>query len=143
MVGRPVPLYLLDTNICIYIAKRRPPEVLRRFEELPEGALGMSLITYGELLYGAERSSSRDKALEVLQQLASAIGILELPTAVAEHYGEIRAALEREGRPIGNNDLWIAAHARAAGLTLVTNNEREFRRVERLAVENWVAANSP
>lgn len=143
MVARPSPLYLLDTNICIYIAKRRPPEVLRRFEEVAEGTLGMSLVTYGELLYGAERSASREKALEVLRRLASAIRILELPLAAADHYGEIRAALERVGRPIGNNDLWIAAHARAAGMTLVTNNEREFRRVAGLGVENWVAADSP
>lgn len=143
MVGLRAPRYLLDTNICIYIAKRRPPEVLRRFEQLDEGSLGMSLITYGELLFGAERSESRAKALATLGQLATAIPILELPLAAASHYGEIRARLERGGRPIGNNDLWIAAHARAAGMALVTNNEREFRRVEGLEVENWVAPPLP
>ncbi|MBC7215721.1 type II toxin-antitoxin system tRNA(fMet)-specific endonuclease VapC [Extensimonas perlucida] len=131
--------YLLDTNICIYIAKHHPPAVRARFEQLSADALAMSVITLGELQHGAEKSQSRPKALLALQQLQSAIQVMPLTPAAGEHYGQIRSSLERAGQPIGNNDLWIAAHARAEGWVLVTNNEREFRRVEGLAVENWVA----
>lgn len=130
--------YLLDTNICIYIAKHNPPAVRARFEQLSADALAMSVVTLGELQYGAEKSQARANALAVLQQLQSAIQVMPLTPTVGQHYGQIRSALERAGQPIGNNDLWIAAHARAEGLVLVTNNEREFRRVEGLAVENWV-----
>lgn len=132
------PLYLLDTNICIYVAKKRPPEVLRRFEALEARDIAMSLITYGELLFGAERGAARLMAFEALNQLAAIIQVLPLPQVAARHYGEIRAELGRSGRPIGNNDLWIAAHARATEMIIVTNNEREFRRIEGLRVENWV-----
>ena len=132
--------YLLDTNICIYIAKHNPPAVRARFEQLSADALAMSVVTLGELQHGAEKSQARDKALAVLQQLQGAIQVMPLAPAAGAHYGQIRAALERTGQPIGNNDLWIAAQARAEGLVLVTNNEREFRRVPGLAVENWVAA---
>lgn len=132
--------YLLDTNICIYIAKHNPPAVRARFEQLSADALAMSVVTLGELQHGAEKSQARDKALAVLQQLQGAIQVMPLAPAAGAHYGQIRAALERTGQPIGNNDLWIAAHARAEGLVLVTNNEREFRRVPGLAVENGVAA---
>lgn len=131
--------FLLDTNICIYIAKHNPPGVRARFEQLDAEALAMSVITFGELRHGAEMSQARSKAMAVLQQLQSAIQIVPLTEAVSQHYGEIRSSLERAGQPIGNNDLWIAAHARAEGWVLVTNNEREFRRVKGLAVENWVA----
>ena len=130
--------YLLDTNICIYIAKHNPPAVRARFEQLSADALAMSVITLGELQYGAEKSQARTKALAALQQLQSAIQVMPLTHAVGQHYGQIRSTLERAGQPIGNNDLWIAAHARAEGWVLVTNNEREFCRVEGLAVENWV-----
>ncbi len=130
--------YLLDTNICIYIAKHNPPAVRERFEQLTADALAMSVITLGELRHGAEKSNARDKALGVLEQLQSMIQVEPLTDAAAVHYGQIRSALERAGKPIGNNDLWIAAHARAEGWVLVTNNESEFRRVEGLAVENWV-----
>lgn len=130
--------YQLDTNICIYIAKLNPPAVRARFERLSADALAMSAVTFGELQHGAEKSQARDRALAVLETLQSAIQVMPLTPAVSQHYGQIRAALERVGQPIGNNDLWIAAHARAQGWVLVTNNEREFRRVEGLAVENWV-----
>ena len=132
--------YLLDTNICIYIAKHNPPAVRARFEQLSSDALAMSVVTLGELQHGAEKSQARDKALVVLQQLQGAIQLMPLAPTAGAHYGQIRAALERAGQPIGNNDLWIAAHARAEGWVLVTNNEREFCRVPGLAVENWVAA---
>ncbi len=130
--------YLLDTNICIYIAKHNPPAVRARFEQLRADSLAMSIITLGELQHGAEKSQSRDKALAVLQQLQRAIQVMPLTLEAGLHYGQIRSSLERAGQTIGNNDLWIAAHARAQGWVLVTNNEREFRRVDGLAVENWV-----
>ena len=131
------PRYLLDTNICIYIRQKRPEEVLRRFRKLRPGEAVLSVITYGELLYGATKSAQRVAALERLRELVNLLPALSLPETAAEAYGTIRAELEAKGEMIGNNDLWIAAHAVAAGLTLVTNNEREFRRVRGLKVQNW------
>lgn len=131
------PRYLLDTNICIYIRQKRPEEVQRRFQKLRPGEAVLSVITYGELLYGAEKSQQRLAALERLRELIHLLPALPLPEAAADAYGKIRADLESKGQMIGNNDLWIAAHAVAAGLTLVTNNEREFRRVRGLKVRNW------
>ncbi len=129
--------FLLDTNTCIYIRRKKPEEVLRRFRRLKAGEAGLSVITFGELVYGAEKSAQRAAALELLRELARVLPVMGLPETAAEAYGTIRAELERKGQMIGNNDLWIAAHAKAAGLTLVTNNEREFRRVRGLKVENW------
>lgn len=131
--------YLLDTNICIYIAKHHPPAVRARFARHMASELAMSVITLGELRHGAEKSRAPDKALTTLEQIADNIQVAPLTEAVGQHYGLIRAALEKAGQPIGNNDLWIAAHARAEGWTLVTNNEREFARVEDLQIENWTA----
>jgi tRNA(fMet)-specific endonuclease VapC len=131
------PRYLLDTNICIYIRQKKPEEVLRRFEKLRPGEAALSVITYGELLYGAAKSQQRLAALERLRELIHFLPALPLPETAADAYGRIRAELESKGEMIGNNDLWIAAHAVAAGLTLVTNNEREFRRVRGLKVRNW------
>ncbi len=131
--------YMLDTNICIYIAKERPPQVLTRFEKLEPGEAVISVITWGELRCGAEKSAQREEVLQLLDEFASLVSVEPLPTAAGQAYGAIRATLEAEGRPIGNNDLWIAAHARSAGLTLITNNEREFKRVPELRIENWAA----
>ncbi|MGA4633380.1 type II toxin-antitoxin system tRNA(fMet)-specific endonuclease VapC [Pseudomonas solani] len=131
--------YLLDTNICIYVAKNSPAEVRERFARHSASELAISVITQGELLYGAEKSQSRERALAVLERLTSLIRVEPLPEEVAAHYGEIRAQLQARGEIIGNNDLWIAAHARSRGWVLVTNNEREFLRVPGLAVENWGA----
>jgi len=131
------PRYLLDTNICIYIRQKRPEEVLRRFRKLRPGEAVLSVITHGELLYGATKSAQRTAALERLRELVNLLPALSLPETAAEAYGTIRADLEAKGEMIGNNDLWIAAHAVAAGLTLVTNNEKEFRRVRGLKVQNW------
>jgi len=131
------PRYLLDTNICIYIRQKRPEEVLRRFRRLRPGEAVLSVITYGELLYGAAKSKQRVAALERLRELVLFLPALSLPETAAEAYGTIRAELESKGEMIGNNDLWIASHAMAAGLTLVTNNEREFRRVRGLKIQNW------
>lgn len=131
--------YLLDTNICIYIAKHNPPAVRARFERHAANELAMSVVTLGELRHGAEKSQAREKALATLNRLEASIQVAPLTETVGEHYGQIRAALETRGQIIGNNDLWIAAHARAEGWILVTNNESEFKRVEGLQLENWVS----
>src|ERR1700730_6009185 len=129
--------YMLDTNICIYIAKHQPPEVKARFERLKPGQLVMSAITYGDLYYGANKSNQRTRALEGLDELIPDIPAENLTSAAAEAYGEIRATLEKQGRLIGNNDLWIGAHAKALEVTLATNNARDFKRIAGLSVENW------
>jgi tRNA(fMet)-specific endonuclease VapC len=129
--------YLLDTNICIYIRQERPEAVLRRFRRLRQGEAALSVITYGELLYGAAKSKQRVEALDRLRELLHWLPALPLPETAAEAYGTIRAELASKGEMIGNNDLWIAAHAVATGLTLVTNNEKEFRRVPGLKMQNW------
>ena len=131
-------LYLLDTNICIYIAKHKPIEVLQRFQLLEVGQVGMSVITHGELTHGAYKSQQPQLALSKLQQLVELIPVMPIAATVSEHYGQIRSSLEKTGTPIGNNDLWIAAHALDLQVTLVTNNVREFERVPSLKLENWV-----
>jgi len=131
------PRYLLDTNICIYIRQKRPEEVLRRFRKLRPGEAALSVITYGELLYRVAKSAQRVAALERLRELVHLLPALSLPESAAEAYGSIRAELESKGERIGNNDLWIAAHAMVTGLTLVTNNQSEFRRVRGLKIQNW------
>jgi tRNA(fMet)-specific endonuclease VapC len=131
--------YLLDANIVIYIRQNNPAAVMQRFSQLRPGEAGISVIAYGELIYGAMKSSRRESALAQLRELSKALPAVPLPEMAAETYGEIRADLAARGEMIGNNDLWIAAHALAAGLTLVTNNEKEFRRVRGLKVQNWAA----
>ena len=105
--------------------------------KLRPGEAALSVITYGELIYGAAKSAQRVAALERLRELVQLLPALSLPESAAEAYGSIRAELEAKGEMIGNNDLWIAAHAVVAGLTLVTNNESEFRRVHELKIQNW------
>jgi tRNA(fMet)-specific endonuclease VapC len=129
--------FLLDTNICIYIRKRRPESVLGRFLDLAPGEAAISIITYGELLYGANRSVHRSAALERVREFARILPALSLPESAAEIYAAIRCELESKGEVIGTHDLWIAAHALASGLILVTNNETEFRRVRGLKIQNW------
>jgi tRNA(fMet)-specific endonuclease VapC len=130
--------FLLDTNICIYIRRRQPEQVVARFQRLKAGEAALSVITYGELLYGAEKSLTRDRAFRQLEELAGLMQILPLPAEAAGIYGAIRAGLEVKGQIIGANDIWIAAHAKARNLTLVTNNEREFKRVSGLKIQNWI-----
>ena len=130
--------YLLDTNICIYIHRQRPPEVLARFRRLDADETAISIITYGELLCGAEKSMSRARVLQAIEEFTRFVQVLPLSTDVARTYGSIRAGLEMRGEVIGSNDLWIASHAKTAGLTLVTNNVREFQRVRGLKIQNWV-----
>ena len=130
--------YLLDTNICIYIAKHHPPEVLTKFESLQAGDVAMSIITFGELHFGAEKSQQPKQTHAKLNRLAELINTLPLSISAANYYGSIRSTMKKSGTPIGANDLWIAAHALAEGLILVSNNLREFQRVPGLVVENWV-----
>lgn len=137
-----MPKYLLDTNICIYLTKQQHPALTQRFKTLAENTVAMSVITYGELQFGAQKSQQRKQVLGTLEKLSLVIPVLEMHQEVSLHYGEIRAYLQKAGTPIGNNDLWIAAHARAEALILITNNEREFERVPDLKVENWVARSS-
>ena len=134
--------YMLDTNMCIYLRQNRPAEVTTRFRKMQHGDAVLSVITYGELLYGAERSQQRTRALESLARLVSLLPVLPLSEEAASAYVEIRATLEKRGEMIGGNDLWIAAHAKSAGLTLVTSNEREFKRVPGLKLQNWASRHS-
>lgn len=128
---------MLDTDICIYLAKGRHPQVTARFERLKPDQPVLSVITYGELHYGASQSSERSRSLRQLAGFIEYIPVEGLTQAAAEAYGRIRATLKRQGRLIGSNDLWIAAHAMSLGVTLATNNDREFLRVTGLSVENW------
>ncbi len=129
--------YLLDTNICIYSAKRKPGRVLSRLHRMRPGDVGMSVVTYLELVYGAWKSQAVEANLAKIEQLRLLIPVQSLNVDVAKHYGRLRAALERKGSPIGAYDLLIAAHALSLGLTLVTNNVREFARVNGLRLDNW------
>ena len=129
--------YLLDTNIVIYVLKRRPIEVLSVFNA-NASRMAISSITLAELMHGAEKSSRVTVNLMAIEDFCSRLDVLPYGSKAAQHYGAIRAQLEKLGRPIGVNDLHIAAHARSEGLVLVTNNASEFERVPALEVEIWV-----
>ncbi|HUY12006.1 MAG TPA: type II toxin-antitoxin system VapC family toxin [Terriglobia bacterium] len=129
--------YILNTDICIYIAKQRPASVQSRLRRLQPGDVGMSVITFLELVYGAWKSQQFESNLERIEQLRTVIPALPLDSEAARHYGRLRTDLERKESPIGAYDLLIAAHALSEDLTLVTNNVREFSRVDGLRVENW------
>ena len=131
--------YLLDTNIVIYVLKRRPIEVLSSFNA-NASRMAISSITLAELLHGAEKSSHVSSNLSAIEDFCSRLEVLPYGAKAAQHYGAIRAALEKLGQPIGVNDLHIAGHARSEGLVLVTNNFSEFMRVPALKIENWVSA---
>jgi tRNA(fMet)-specific endonuclease VapC len=130
--------YLLDTNIVIYVLKRRPKEVLDVFN-INASRMAISSITLSELLYGAEKSQNIDKNLEAIEEFISHLDVLPYDAKASQHYGQIKAALEKKGEIIGENDIHIAAHAISQGLILVTNNLREFKRVPNFAFENWVS----
>ena len=130
--------YLLDTNIVIYVLKRRPIEVLSTFNA-HASRMAISAITLAELMHGAEKSQRVSDNLLAIEDFCSRLQVLPYGAKAAQHYGAIRAALETIGQPIGVNDLHIAGHARSEGLVLVTNNVAEFERVPALEVENWVA----
>ncbi len=129
--------YLLDTNIVIYVIKQRPIEVLATFNK-QHNRMAISAITLAELVHGAEKSQLPARNLEVVEDFCSRLITLPYDDTAAYHYGSIRAALEKTGQTIGVNDLHIAAQARSQGLTLVSNNLREFERVPGLLLENWV-----
>ena len=130
--------YLLDTNIVIYVLKRRPVEALATFNA-NASRMAISSITLAELMHGAEKSQRVNENLAAIEDFRSRLEVLSYGMKAAQHYGAIRAALEKIGQPIGVNDLHIAAHARSEGLVLVTNNVAEFERVPALELENWVA----
>jgi tRNA(fMet)-specific endonuclease VapC len=132
--------YLLDTNIVIYVLKRRPIEVLSVFNQ-NASRMAISAITLSELYHGAEKSSKVGENLAAIEDFCSRLDVLPYSSKAAQHYGAIRAGLEKLGQPIGVNDLHIAAHARSEGLIMVTNNVGEFARVPALEVENWVDTN--
>lgn len=129
--------YLLDTNIVIYVIKHRPPSVHKAFTQ-QHGRMAISAITLAELIHGAEKSSDVPRNLAVVEDFCSRITVQPYGEQAAAHYGSVRATLEKQGQPIGVNDLHIAAHARSEGLTLVSNNLSEFERVPGLLMENWV-----
>jgi tRNA(fMet)-specific endonuclease VapC len=131
-------MYMLDTNICIYIKKHHPLSVSAKLQTLSINEVCMSSITYAELVYGAMKSQQAAFNLQKIAQLKTLIPILNFDEAAAEKYGEIRAELEKQGLPIGSNDFLIAAHALSQNLILVSNNLREFNRVKNLQTDNWI-----
>jgi len=133
------PRYLLDTNVCIAYKKRKPG-IPERIEALSAGQVAMSVVTWGELMLGVEKSQQRERSLEILKRVREIIPVVGTDEEVGNHYGSIRGQLEMAGTPIGPNDLWIAAHARALGIPVVTNNTGEFARVSGLTVEDWTQA---
>ncbi len=129
--------YILDTNIVIYVIKRRPIKVLDVFNK-HASRMAISSITLSELIYGAEKSQQVEKNLEAVEDFISHLEVLPYDSKASLHYGKIKFTLEKKGAIIGENDIHIAAHAISQGLTLVTNNLKEFKRVPNLALENWV-----
>jgi tRNA(fMet)-specific endonuclease VapC len=132
-------MFMLDTDICIYTIKRKPIQVLKRFEILQPGMVLMSAITFAELMNGAKKSSYVDDNIRRLDALSEIIEVIPFDKDAAIAYGDIRSDLEKRGLVIGGNDLFIAAHAASRNLTLVTNNTRKFSRVKGLKIENWAA----
>lgn len=128
--------YLLDTNIVIYTIKKRPKPVKLRFEK-HHGRMGISAVTLGELVFGAEHSQQVDRNLADIEAMVARLEVLPFDKLAAYHFGQIRAVLYRTGNPIGPYDMMIAGHARANGLTLITNNTKEFDRVPGLVIEDW------
>lgn len=135
-----MPRYMLDTDTCSYIMKRTSDVLLERIKKTAVSDVCISVITKSELLYGVEVSPRRQQDHEALTSFLRYAEVLDFPDEAAPHYASIRAHLRTSGTMIGANDLFIAAHARSLGLTLVTNNTREFGRVQNLAIENWTIA---
>lgn len=133
--------YMLDTNILIYLVRHRPPAVAARLDALDvDDTVCMSFVTFAELLGGAERSSRKPEAVRRLEQVSRLVPVAyPSSSGICHHYAEQFTRLRAAGTPIGANDLWIGCHALAESATLVTNNDREFRRLVGLSVENWVA----
>ena len=129
---------MLDTNICIYILKNRPQNVKKRFQEFEIGDLSISTITVSELMYGVYKSEFIEKNLKTLENFLMPFNIIDYDYMASIEYGRIRAYLEKKGTIIGNMDMQIAGHALSLNLTLVTNNTKEFNRIENLKLDNWV-----
>lgn len=130
--------YMLDTNILIYAIKHKPESVIQRLRKIDPKEICISSITYAELMHGVEKSKDVERNRVALSILLSNIMIISFDSKAASEYGKIRADLEKKGTPIGTLDIMIAGHAKSMGLTVVTNNEKEFSRVENLDIENWV-----
>lgn len=130
--------FMLDTNICIYIIKKKPLQVLNRFRTFDVADIGVSSITLSELEYGVEKGTKRQQNREALMAFLGPLEIAFYDDLAAHHYGDIRALLEKTGRLVGAMDLLIAAHARSLSVPLVTNNVSEFKRIPGLSVENWL-----
>jgi len=135
-----MPRYMLDTDTCSYIMKRSNDAVLKRLQKVPVSDVCISVITKSELLFGVEVSPRRRQDEAALTAFLGYVEVLDFPDVASLHYARIRAHLKMLGTMIGANDLFIAAHSRSLGLTLVTNNTREFGRVSKLAIENWTIA---
>jgi len=131
--------YMLDTNICIYVIKNRPARLRDRFNEVAD-QLCISIVTLAELIYGAEKSARPHQNLTAVKQFCERLDVLPFAERAATHYGQLWAELERAGQPIGTHDMMIGGHARSEGLTVVTNNLREFQRMPGLRLENWLSS---
>ena len=129
--------YMLDTNICIFLIKNKPPSVLQKLNEAKQDGIAISTITLAELEHGVAMSANVQKNADALAQMLTLIDVLPFDSTAAYHYGLILADLQRKGELIGPLDMLIAGHAIAGGFTVVTNNTCEFSRVDRLAVEDW------
>ncbi|MBV5327254.1 MAG: type II toxin-antitoxin system VapC family toxin [Chlorobium sp.] len=129
---------MLDTDICSYVIREKPLKIFNHFEGLEMSQLCISVITYAELIYGVEHSSSKKINRPIIDDFIRHLNILPWEKEAAEHYGNIRAFLRAEGNIIGSMDMMIAAHARSQKMILVTNNDKHFKRVPKLKVENWV-----
>jgi tRNA(fMet)-specific endonuclease VapC len=129
--------YMLDTNICIYIIKQKPENVIERFRQTSVSDIGVSSITLSELEYGVMKSAKPEQNKLALAQFMAPIEIYAYDDVAAQHYGKIRANLEKQGTPIGSLDMLIAAHALSIDSVLITNNESEFKRVSNLKIGNW------
>lgn len=131
-------MYMLDTNICIYLIKKRPPTVLERFQQISSQEICLSIITLAELQYGVEKSASKQLNQTIIDDFVSRLQVLSWDRLAVKYYGKIRANLEKKGTPIGLMDLMIASHCLSLNYTLITNNIKEFERIPELKIENWV-----
>ena len=130
--------YMLDTNMCIYIIKKHPEKVFKKFTKLDVGDVCISSITLAELMYGVQKSHHHQQNKVALAEFTSPLEVMSFDEEAAAHYGHIRAYLEKKGIPIGSLDMMISAHAKCIDSILVTNNKKEFSRIPHLKIENWV-----
>ena len=129
--------FMLDIDICSYIMREKPIQVLKRFDSYEMEQFCISVVSYAEFIYGVKKSSNPEKHQRLVENFILHVDIIPWDCSAAEHYGQIRKELESRGQIVGNMDLMIAAHARSQGMTIVTNNERHFGRITGLRIENW------